>query len=53
MTSFQIRCKLNGRGIAMQLNGGYCVCPSANECVMKEEWELQEKEKNDKEKWHA
>jgi len=48
MTSFQIRCKLNGRGIAMQKEGGPCACPSAGECRMLEEWKMEEQEKSDK-----
>jgi hypothetical protein len=37
-----IKCKLNGRGLAMKLGGGWCVCPSANECRMRGEWEREE-----------
>lgn len=33
-----IRCRETGRGIAIKVDGGQCVCPP-NECLMKEEWE--------------
>lgn len=29
-----IRCKLNGRALAMRLDGGYCICASTDQCIM-------------------
>jgi hypothetical protein len=29
-----IRCKRTGQGIAMKLDGGWCMCPSVDECAL-------------------
>lgn len=33
-TVHAVRCKRTGEMIGMKLDGGTCVCPSANECVL-------------------